>query len=187
MTDYQKEPEGHHLISFDLEKEIKHGIRVSNLAYQTAQELGLGREKSYELALAGILHDIGKLKLAGYIAGIENPLVVEELKYVRLHSTLSYEILKERNYSPFILRSVYYHHENFDGSGYPDHLVGEAIPFGARVLRVCDVFAALTTDRPYREGFDKYTALEMMIDEVKNYDMLIFLTFQKIVHEDFLA
>ena len=50
---------------------------------------------------------------------------------------------------------------------------------------MCDVFAALTTDRPYRKKFDKYTALEMMIDEVKNYDMLIFLTFQKIVHEEF--
>ncbi|BFL47823.1 HD domain-containing protein [Lactonifactor longoviformis] len=185
MTDFRREQEPHHLISFDLEEEIEHGIRVSNLAYQTAQGLGLEEEKSYELAVAGVLHDIGKLKLAGYIAGIENPLVVEELKYVRLHSTLSYEILKERNYSPFILRSVYYHHENFDGSGYPEHLAGETIPFGARILRVCDVFAALTTDRPYRKKFDKYTALEMMIDEVKNYDMLIFLTFQKIVHEEF--
>ena len=74
---------------------------------------------------------------------------------------------------------------HFDGSGYPEHLAGETIPFGARILRVCDVFAALTTDRPYRKKFDKYTALEMMIDEVKNYDMLIFLTFQKIVHEEF--
>ena len=119
MTDFRRDQEPHHLISFDLEEEIEHGIRVSNLAYQTAQGLGLEEEKSYELAVAGVLHDIGKLKLAGYIAGIENPLVVEELKYVRLHSTLSHEILKERNYSPFILRSVYYHHENFDGSGYP--------------------------------------------------------------------
>ena len=194
MQTAEKEPgqaeifkSGDRLLDFDLSEELNHGIAVSNLAYAVAAELGQDEEFCYQMAIAGMLHDIGKLKLAGYIAGIENPLVVEELKYVRLHSTLSYEILKERNYSPFILRSVYYHHENFDGSGYPDHLVGEAIPFGARVLRVCDVFAALTTDRPYREGFDKYTALEMMIDEVKNYDMLIFLTFQKIVHEDFLA
>ena len=62
------------------------------------------------------------------------------------------------------------------------HLSGEDIPISARILRVCDVFAALTSDRPYRDAFDEETAIELMIDEVKNFDMKIFLTFLSVIH-----
>lgn len=172
-----------HLISFNLEKEIEHGIRVSNLAYRVGKQMGFSEEECYELAVAGILHDIGKLKLSGYIAGNSNPLVVEEIKYVRRHPQLGYESLKDRGYSSFVLESIYYHHENYDGSGYPENLRGDEIPLGARVLRVCDVFAALTSKRTYRDAFPKDTAMQMMIDEVKNFDMEIFLAFQRAVHE----
>jgi HD-GYP domain-containing protein (c-di-GMP phosphodiesterase class II) len=132
-----------------------------------------------------MLHDIGKLKLTGYINGHErDALVIEELKYVRMHSTLGYEELKEQGgYSDFILQSILYHHENFDGSGYPTNKRGEEIPIGARILRVCDVYAALRSDRPYRKSFDMSTALELMIDEVKNFDMQVFLAFQRVVHK----
>ncbi|MGN0400328.1 MAG: HD-GYP domain-containing protein [Blautia sp.] len=172
-----------HLITFDLEKEIAHGIQVSNLAYRTGKQMGLSEEICHELAIAGILHDIGKLKLFGYIAGDENPLVVEEIKYVRKHPQLGYESLKDRAYSRFILESIYYHHENYDGSGYPENLRGKEIPEGARILRVCDVFAALTSKRSYRDAFSTETAVEMMIDEVKNFDMKVFLAFQRAIHE----
>ena len=167
-----------HLITFDLEKEIKHGIQVSNLAYQTGKMLGLEETMCHELAVAGILHDIGKLKLRNYIAAEENPLIVEEIKYVRRHPKLGYESLKERGYSDFILESIYYHHENYDGSGYPKNLSGEEIPLGARILRICDVYAALTSKRSYRDAFSPEVAMEMLIDEVKNFDMKIFLAFQ---------
>jgi len=162
--------------------QINHGILISNLAYKMGQELGLEKQKCYDLAVAGMVHDIGKLRLAGYME--DNQLVVEELKYMRMHSQLSYEILKGRGYSDFVLESVRYHHENYDGSGYPKHLQGEKIPFGARILRVCDVFGALTEDRVYRKAFDKFTAIELMIEEVKNFDMLLFLVFQRIIHEE---
>ena len=90
-----------------------------------------------------MLHDIGKLKLTEYINGRErDPLLIEELKYVRMHSTLGYEELKDQGYSEFVLESILYHHENYDGTGYPDNLIGDQIPIGARILRVCDVFAA---------------------------------------------
>ncbi|MDD3337486.1 MAG: HD domain-containing protein [Lachnospiraceae bacterium] len=170
-----------HILEYDLAEELNHGIYVSNLVYDVAGELGMPEEQRQELAIAGMLHDIGKLKLTGYINGIE-PLVVEEMKYVRMHSKLSYEILKERGYSHFILQSILYHHENYDGSGYPDNLSGVEIPLGARIIRVCDVFAALTTDRPYRKSFDMEAAIELMIDEVKNFDMKIFLAFQRVAH-----
>ena len=173
-----------HLITFDLEKEIKHGIQVSNLAYQTGKMLDLEETMCHELAVAGILHDIGKLKLRNYIAAEENPLIVEEIKYVRRHPKLGYESLKERGYSDFILESIYYHHENYDGSGYPKNLSGEEIPLGARILRICDVYAALTSKRSYRDAFSPEMAMEMLIDEVKNFDMKIFLAFQRTMHEE---
>ena len=171
-----------HLISFNLEKEIEHGIQVSNLAFRVGKQMGLSEETCHELAVAGVLHDIGKLRLYNYIAGEENPMVVEEMKYVRRHPELGYESLKDRGYSRFVLDSIYYHHENYDGTGYPDNLIGDQIPIGARILRVCDVFAALTSDRPYRTAFDVATVMELMIDEIKNFDMEVFLAFQRIIH-----
>ncbi|MFR7395083.1 MAG: HD-GYP domain-containing protein [Blautia wexlerae] len=84
------------------------------------------------LAIAGMLHDIGKLKLTRYINGQEqDPLVIEELKYVRMHSTLGYEELKGQGYSDFVLESILYHHENYDGSGYPSNKAGDDIPIGS--------------------------------------------------------
>ncbi len=168
-----------------LAREISHGICVSNLAYRVAREVGLNDEQCYELAVAGMLHDIGKLEVAKYInAKEEDTLAIEEMKYVRTHSTLSYTILNHQGYSDFILESILYHHENYDGSGYPSNLSEDEIPIGARVLRVCDVFAALTSNRPYRSAFDVNTAVELMIDEAKDYDMRIFLAFLRVIHED---
>ena len=176
------------ILEEDVKEEINHGVRVSNLAYHVAKTLGLYENICRELAVAGMLHDIGKLKVAGYLYGrMEDTLDVEEMRYVRMHSRLGYEILMREDYSDFIIESVLYHHENFDGSGYPENLQAEDIPIGARILRVCDVYAALTSDRPYRKAFDEKTAVELMIDEVKNFDMRVFLAFQKTIHEVKLA
>ena len=171
------------IIRYDLETEINHGIQVSNLAYKTGRQMSLAEDVCYELAVAGMLHDVGKLRLSRYVSGDKNPLVIEEIKYVRRHTQLGYEALKNKGYSSFVLEAVYYHHENFDGSGYPENLRGEEIPLGSRILRVCDTYAALTEKRPYRDAFDSQTAVRMMIDEVKNFDMQIFLAFQRVVHE----
>lgn len=171
-----------HLIDMDLADELSHGKVVSNLAYQVGKEVGLKEKQYYELAIAGMLHDIGKLRLAGYISSGQTPLMIEEMKYVRMHSYLGYEVLKDQGYSDFVLDSIRYHHENYDGTGYPDNLAGEDIPIGARILRVCDVYAALSSDRPYRKAFDTDTALELMIEEIKHFDMKVFLAFQRVVH-----
>ena len=125
-----------------------------------------------------------KLRLSRYVSGKENPLVVEEIKYVRRHPQLGCEALQNRGYSSFVLETIYYHHENYDGSGYPQNLQGEEIPLGSRILRVCDTYAALTEKRPYREAFEPETAIRLMIDEIKNFDMQVFLAFMKVVHRD---
>ena len=173
------------ILDFDLSAELNHGVVVSNLAYAVAVEMGLDEELCYQMAIAGMLHDIGKLKLTGYINGQErDPLLIEELKYVRMHSSLGYEELKDQGYSDFVLESILYHHENYDGSGYPSNLSENSIPLGARILRVCDVYAALSSDRPYRKAFDVSTVIELMIDEIKNFDMEVFLAFQRVVHNN---
>ena len=173
------------ILEFDLSAELNHGVVVSNLAYAVAAEMGRDEAFCYQMAIAGMLHDIGKLKLTGYINGQErDPLLIEELKYVRMHSSLGYEELKEQGYSDIVLQSILYHHENYDGSGYPSNLSGDSIPLGARILRVCDVYAALSSDRPYRKAFDVCTVIELMIDEIKNFDMEVFLAFQRVVHNN---
>ena len=172
------------MIDYDLISVINHGIAVSNLAYQVGETIGLPQDQCYELALAGVLHDIGKLRLSRYVSGKENPLVVEEIKYVRRHPQLGCEALQNRGYSSFVLETIYYHHENYDGSGYPQNLQGEEIPLGSRILRVCDTYAALTEKRPYREAFEPETAIRLMIEEIKNFDMQVFLAFMKVVHRD---
>ena len=172
----------------DATEELRHAICVSNLAYYVAKELGLYEDQCRELAVAGMVHDIGKLRVSGYLYGRDaDTLNIEEMKYVRMHPRLGYEILIRYDFSDFIVESILYHHENYDGSGYPENLAGDSIPIGGRILRVCDVYAALTSERPYRQAFDQDTALELMIDEVKNFDMKVFLAFQRVIHEeDFL-
>jgi putative nucleotidyltransferase with HDIG domain len=168
----------------DLFEAIDHGILVSNIAVLLSKELGMDDDFCYMMAQAGMVHDVGKLKLGKYLYGRADSLVIEEMKYVRMHPTIGLNILKSYGYSDTILEAVYHHHENYDGSGYPDNLKGDAIPYGARILRTCDVFAALVSQRRYRSAFDLDTAMELMIEEVKNFDMQIYLAFVRVVNSD---
>lgn len=176
------------LLKKQLEKRVRsvmeHSICVSNVGYLIARELGMKEEECYEMAVAGMMHDIGKIPLVRYMYenGSEE-YSIKHMRYMRMHSKISYDILKNGDYSDTVLESVLYHHENYDGTGYPGNLYGENIPIGARILRVSDVFSALISDREYRSAFDVETAVEMMIDEVENFDMKIFLAFQRVVHE----
>ena len=172
-------------LSEDFSSGLTHAMCVSDLAGKLARELGLPEEEVQEIALAGMLHDIGKLKISRYIYGRqEDTMKIEETRYIRRHAQLGEQILRKQGMSDNICEMVLYHHENFDGSGYPFNLRGEEIPLGARILRVCDVFAALISDRPYRKAFDINTAILLLIDEVKNFDMRVFLAFQSVIHTE---
>lgn len=172
------------ILKTDMEEELLHGIKVSNLAFYFGKRLGLSYERAVELAIAGFLHDLGKLSMSRYLYGRDTEsLEVEEMVRKRSHARIGYDILMRYDYSDFILETILYHHENYDGSGYPRNLVATDIPYGARILRIVDFFVALTSDRSYRKGFDKETAFELMIEEVKNFDMRYFLAFQKMIHE----
>lgn len=164
---------------------LDHGIRVSRLSSAIARECGFDEQVCYELAKAGMIHDLGKLRMQNYFYGEEAAQVdvFHDMKYMRMHSTYSYEIISEKKeYSQLVLDSVLFHHENYDGTGYPMKLQGRDIPFGARILRISDVFVALTSNRPYRSAFCKEEALRIMIDDVKNFDMEYFLAFQRVIN-----
>lgn len=162
---------------------ICHGIVVSNLSVLLARELGEDEEFCREIAIAGLLHDIGKIKMNRYLYG-KDAMTVEEMKYFRMHSVYSYDLLQKKGYSAFVQQTIYHHHENYDGSGYPDNLVGEDIPYGARILHVCDVFSALTSNRTYRTAFDRDTAIQVIFDEAKNFDIKILVAFQRLLHSE---
>lgn len=176
----------YHLINGDLSKEISHGICVSNLAYKVGKKLLLDEKTCYNLAVMGLLHDVGKQEMVRNVfkRGEDRILRIEEMRYIRTHPVLGYAILKEQGYPQELVKWVLYHHENYDGTGYPSNIAGEEIPLGARILRVCDVFAALTTERPYRKAYTIEKAMEQMMAEVKNFDMKVFLALMDVVHEN---
>lgn len=172
-------------IQADLTENVSHGIVVSNLAYLVGCELGLSRDACYNLAVAGFLHDIGKVRLNFYMNEKEI-LAVDETRYMRMHPAIGYSILIEHGYDKEILEAVMYHHEHYDGTGYPHNLKGTDIPLGARIMHVCDIFGALIANRDYREAFDVETALDIMVDDVKNFDMKVFLAFQRVAFSDIM-
>lgn len=173
------------ILEIDLIDGLRHGVCVSNLTYLIAKKLELDEEDCNNLAVAGMVHDIGKLRLSSYLYGRNsNGMLIEEIQYMRMHSTLGYDILKSAGYNDAICEAVLYHHENYDGSGYPDNRKAEQIPIGARIMRVADAFIALISERPYREAYDFDSAISIMIEDIKEYDMQVFLAFMDVIHED---
>ena len=170
-----------HLFGANMSEQLKHGENVSSLAYEVGRELGLSDEACNDLIVAGFFHDIGKTQISSESEG-RDTMLVEKMNSVRQHPRAGYEILKRHGFSEEICRDVLYHHENMDGSGYPENLEGTNIPLGACILRVCDVFCALIQDRPYRSAFSPEIAMKMMIEEVEKYNLKVFLAFQRVLH-----
>lgn len=165
-----------------LKEALLHGMTVSIVASMVAKEMDLSKSMQEKLALAGIVHDIGKLKIRSYLVEKgESTMRIDEMRYTRTHPTFGFAVLTQQAFDSEICQAILYHHENFDGTGYPANLAGERIPMMSRVLRVCDVFAALISKRSYREAYDIDTAIALMIDEVRHFDMKVFLAFQRIV------
>lgn len=173
------------LMEEDFYDSVDHGELVHMLVEMLCNQMGLQGEQKNQILTAAVVHDIGKLKLSKNLYGRDKmALHVEEVKYMRMHAQLGMEMLQQCDYPTEILEAVYHHHENYDGSGYPDNLVGTQIPLSARIIRVCDTFAALISDRPYRQAFDMDTAVELMIEDFKSFDMAIFLEFIKVYHSE---
>ncbi|HID83957.1 MAG TPA: HD domain-containing protein [Anaerolineales bacterium] len=137
-----------------------HSKRVAALTVSLGRTLGFKGEDLAALRWGALLHDLGKVGVPDAVLFKPGPLTEEEFALVRQHSVWGDEIVGEiPHISPIVRHMVRYHHERWDGSGYPDGLRGEDIPLEARVLAVVDVWDALTSDRPYRPAYPHYAAL----------------------------
>ena len=173
------------VVEEDVYDNIDHAELVAKLVRLLCTQMELPLDFQHQVVMAAYLHDIGKLRLSKNLYGRDkNALQIEETKYMRMHAKVGADMLEECGFTPEICNAVHHHHENYDGSGYPGNLSAEKIPLEARILRVCDVFAALISDRPYRKAFDVETAMELMIEDIKSFDMKIFLDFMKVFHSE---
>ncbi|HJS71203.1 MAG TPA: HD domain-containing phosphohydrolase [Acidimicrobiia bacterium] len=126
-----------------------HVHRVSNLSVDLGRGLGLVEEDLDRLALAGVLHDVGKIHMDPGILGKPGPLDPTERDLMERHPELGFAMTRNR-LDPKIAEAILYHHERFDGQGYPFGLAGEAIPILSRIVLVADAFDAMTSTRAYQ-------------------------------------
>jgi putative nucleotidyltransferase with HDIG domain len=144
-----------------------HSENVMNIAEEIAHEMGLESRKASSIRDAGLLHDIGKIGIPGYILNKHGSLTYEEFNGImKTHSSLGANIVKDVPFLQDLYRLILYHHENYDGSGYPEGLKGEMIPLGARIIRVADAFEAMTSNRPYRTSLGKKEAIKRLKDGI---------------------
>ena len=127
-----------------------HSSEVTEYALAIAAEMGLGEDEQQTLRTGAILHDIGKIGVDGSILNKPGRLTVEERDLIRLHPSIGANILGSLDFLDEVVPIVLYHHERFDGLGYPSGIAGIDIPMGARIISVADAYNAMTSDRPYR-------------------------------------
>jgi HD-GYP domain-containing protein (c-di-GMP phosphodiesterase class II) len=128
-----------------------HSERVARIAVELGKELGLDGDELGDIYLAGLLHDVGKIGIRDTVLRKPGPLTPEEHEHIKQHVVIGYSILSDLRQIRNLLPGVLYHHERWDGGGYPDGLAGENIPLLARVLAVADAYDAMSNARPYRD------------------------------------
>ncbi|NLW55451.1 MAG: HD-GYP domain-containing protein [Firmicutes bacterium] len=127
-----------------------HSVRVAGYATALAKQMGLKEADLRKLTWAGFLHDIGKIGIPDEILRKKAKLLPEEWEAIKRHPELGYEIVNQVDFLKNAARIILYHHERYDGHGYPQGLKGERIPLTARIFAVADALDAMTSDRPYR-------------------------------------
>ena len=167
-----------------------HSKRVAEYSRKIAERLGKNKEEQEEIYRAGLLHDVGKIRIPAEIINKPGKLTDEEYNIIKIHPVTGYHILRSISEESFIAIAAKYHHERYDGTGYPNRLAGENIPEVARILGVADSYDAMASNRSYRNAlpqevvrseiekgkgtqFDPRIADVMlqMIDEDKEYQM----------------
>ncbi|HMF93180.1 MAG TPA: HD-GYP domain-containing protein [Vicinamibacterales bacterium] len=141
----------------------QHADRVRRYATALAAQAGIDDE-SLVLAIdaAALLHDVGKLAIPDELLDKPGPLTSDEYDRVKQHAAIGADLLAEVAFPGPLAALVRHHHENWDGSGYPDRQAGDEIPLGARVLAIADCYDALTSHRPYRRALNRDSAIAMI-------------------------
>lgn len=140
----------------------QHILRVQHYAVATAKAMGLEGSELEGLNTGALLHDIGKLGVPEHVLLKPGPLSDDEFEKVKMHPEIGAAILDPVEFPWPVVPVVKYHHESWDGTGYPEGLVAENIPLSARILSVADVYDALTSDRSYRRKWDHKRAIEQI-------------------------
>jgi HD-GYP domain-containing protein (c-di-GMP phosphodiesterase class II) len=136
-----------------------HGARVAALAEPIAVQLGWDRERIRTLRFAAPLHDVGKVKVRPHLLGKPGPLTLEEVAEIRRHPTAGAQLVLPLRRFRVALPYVLFHHERWDGGGYPAGLTGRSIPIEARIVAIADAFDAMISARPYRRPLTHEAAL----------------------------
>lgn len=140
----------------------KHSARVMRFAVDLARKLGMSGKRIARLKIASLLHDLGKLGVKEKILFKKGKLNKKEFSEIKKHPDWGSDAVRHIYFLHDIIPIMADHHESYDGSGYPRGIKGKNIPLEARVLSVADTYEALTADRPYRKGFSKEEAIEIM-------------------------
>jgi putative nucleotidyltransferase with HDIG domain len=161
----------------------QHAQRVQRYAGALARETGISDHLMLEaIDVAALLHDVGKLGIPDGVLHKPGPLTQDEYDQVKQHAIIGADILSAIAFPGPLALIVRHHHENWDGTGYPDGLRGESIPLGARVLAIVDCYDALTSDRPYRRALSQGCAVAMIHERrATMYDPAIADAFLRIV------
>ena len=129
-----------------------HSLRVAYFCVTVGKEMGFSPQEIYELEIAALFHDIGKIGVPDSVLLKPSRLTDEEFLEMKLHPSKSFEILKDFKIFDRMAAAAKYHHERYDGRGYPEGLKGESIPLFSRIILISDTFDAMTSTRPYRKG-----------------------------------
>ncbi len=141
-----------------------HSVRVALYAKEIARRMGIGGEELRNLYYEALLHDAGKIGIPDAILRKPGRLTAEEYGVIKTHTTIGNEILMKFTAIPNVRDGAHYHHERWDGKGYPEGLAGEIIPRHARIICVADSFDAMSSHRAYRDPFNR----EKILDELRS-------------------
>ncbi|MEN6370497.1 MAG: diguanylate cyclase [Armatimonadota bacterium] len=162
-----------------------HSERVTNYAVRIGEAIGVAADVIAGLRVAGQLHDIGKVGVPDSVLSKPGSLTNEERQAVQSHPSIGEKILRRAPHIDLIIPAVLFHHERWDGAGYPDGLSGESIPLMARIISIADAFDAMTTDRPYRKALSvQHALLELRANAGKQFDPALVELFISAISSD---
>ncbi|MFC2144166.1 HD domain-containing phosphohydrolase [Acidobacteriota bacterium] len=162
-----------------------HSERVTTMSMRIAKQVGYSDSELEVLHRGALLHDIGKLGISVKLLDKPGKLEADEIQQVMNHPSIGGRILQPITAFADILPIVEQHHEKFDGTGYPKKLAGDEIDLNARILAVADTYDAMTSDRPYRKGFDHEKAVRLILEETgTQFDPRVLRAFMKAIGED---
>ena len=167
LCDYQQDFVEHLAYAVDTKGQYKvsHSKNTAKLARKICKQLGLNEKTTDLIYYAGLLQNVGKIAVPEKLFATSGTLSAEELKQIKEHSDFGVHLLMNINFLSEVVPYITYQKERYDGSGEPEGLKGQSIPFGSRIIAVADAYCALTSDRPFRKAFPQEEALEIIKSE----------------------